>query len=100
MDASGLRPSRSPLTDMVGLPTHIASGLRPSRVPLQDRALDLRGGSAPRAPHWGRSTPPDPLQLKLAAHSIHRFMPLVCRERYHFAASSTLPVSMRIKRSA
>jgi len=34
---------------------------------LKRLVYDLRAGIAPRAPHWGRSAPPDPLQLMLAA---------------------------------
>jgi hypothetical protein len=31
----------------------------------------MRAGFAPRAPHWGRSAPPDPLQMMLVAQSRH-----------------------------
>src|SRR4051794_22443218 len=42
----------------------------------------MRAGFAPRAPHWGRSTPPDPLQVVLAARLMHRLMALVCPNLY------------------
>jgi len=47
-----------------------ASGLRPSRSPLLTRQFALwrmRAGAAPRAPCWEGEPPPDPLQVTLAA---------------------------------
>ena len=43
----------------------------------------MRAGSAPRAPRWGHSTPPDPLQMMLVARSQHRHMVLVCSDLDH-----------------
>jgi hypothetical protein len=43
----------------------------------------MRAGFAPRAPHWGRSAPPNPLQLMLAAQSMHRHMPPLCSTPNH-----------------
>src|SRR4051812_39925998 len=44
------------------------------------RYSDLRAGSAPRAPLRGRSAPPNPLQVMLAARSAHRVRALVYRD--------------------
>ena len=68
--------------------------LQPPRPPASDAcrfslhdyvASQMRAGSAPRAPHHPEgtrhSTPPDPLQVMLAARSMHRRMLAVCRDK-------------------
>ncbi len=39
----------------------------------------LRPEGTRRAPHWGRSPPPAPLHLMLAARAMHRRMLLFCQ---------------------
>src|SRR5262245_5449871 len=43
----------------------------------------MRAGAAPRAPRWGRSAPPNPLQIRLGARSAYWHMPPLCHELDH-----------------
>jgi hypothetical protein len=51
----------------------------------------MRAGSAPRAPRWGRSTPPNPLQWRIAARTIHRHMLTICRDLDQHTAAQHCP---------
>jgi len=95
--ASGLRSSHSPLLTL-GAGQSCERAL-PLALPAADarRWSRLRAGSAPRAPRWGRSAPPNPLQSDVSSKmeaSVHAFGMPKCM---YAVACAHLPVSMRAK---
>ena len=60
----------------------------------------MRVGSAPLAPRWEASRPPNPLQVMLAAQSPHWCKPPLYQNRLAPLAGLIYPISMRVKRLA
>jgi len=79
-----------------------ASGLRPSRSPLTDAVLYTwkRAGSAPRTPRWEGEPPPRPPASDVNSECMHWRMPPLYQNRPAPLADLIYPVSMRAKRLA